>query len=584
MLNIELEAPTITVPRSISGVAPHANIISYKGCSGTPVGCQISALLGAINAATLDEVDVINYSIGGSSANPWADLDAQAFFGAYEAGIFVATSASNDGPGFGTLGSPADAPWVTSVGASTHDRKLANGIVDMTNANGSAGPADIFGASLTAPLPAARVVYAGDYGSPLCGAGTGDPATGEGSGGNPFPAGTFNGEIVVCDRGEYGRVHKSENVHEAGAGGYVLANDEANGDSLVGDSYPLPGVHISYANGQILKDWIANNGALAHQGTARINGSNPEEAPENADIMASFSSRGANPAAPSLVKPDVTAPGVDILAAWMADPAVTVQDIVLAAGVVRDAEGEQYGVISGTSMSSPHTAGAGALIRAVHPTWSPDEVKSALMTTAFNRMENGNNGDETHGVFKEDGVTPADPFDMGAGRVDLHVAADAGFVLGETAANYTAADPGAGGDVTTLNIASLGNDDCGTFSVDGTCSWTRTIRSTASSAITWSVTTTGDSGMVITASPSFFTLAPGQMQTIEFTADVSASPKFEWIFGEVRFLPSGSVPPAHFPVAVIPKPPGGGGNGVDLLLPRHTITMLCDRAFGTYEG
>ncbi|MGB5246972.1 MAG: S8 family serine peptidase, partial [Woeseia sp.] len=523
VLNIDLVAPTITVSRSISGVAPHANIISYKGCSGTPVGCLISALIASINAATLDEVDVINYSIGGASANPWADLDAQAFFDAYSAGIFVATSASNDGPGFGTLGSPADAPWVTSVGASTHDRKLANGIVDMTNADSSPGIADIFGASLTSASPQAVVVYAGDYASDssdpanahLCGSGTGDPATGAGSGGNPFPAGLFTGKIVVCDRGEYGRVHKSENVYAAGAVGYVLANDAANGDSLVGDAYPLPGVHISFDNGVILKQWITDNGGKNHQGTAKINGSSPSSAPEFADIMASFSSRGANPAAPSVIKPDVTAPGVDILAAWMADPAVTLQDILL-----QGSNGEQYNVISGTSMSSPHTAGSGALIRGAHPDWTPDEVKSALMTTAF--VAPPGNGSETHPVYKEDGVTLADPFDMGAGRVDLHVAANAGFVLDETPANYDAANPGIGGDATTLNMASLGNDAC-----EGTCTWTRTLKSTRSDSTTWTIDTSGDAGMTISASPSAFTLTGvGDEQVVTFTADVSAvSPK-----------------------------------------------------------
>ncbi len=549
VLDIELTAPTITVPRAISGVAPHANVISYKGCSGTPVGCLISALIGSINAATLDGVDVINYSIGGASANPWTDLDAQAFFDAYTAGIFVATSAGNDGPGFGTLGSPADAPWVTSVAASTHDRKLANGIVNLTNEDGSAGPDDIFGASLTAPLDAARVVYAGDYGAALCGAGTGDPATGEGSDGNPFAPGTFSGEIVVCDRGEYGRVHKSENVMEAGAGGYVLANDSANGDSLVGDAYPLPGVHISFDNGVILKAWIAANGGAANAGTGEINGSNPSSAPENGDIMASFSSRGANPAAPSVIKPDVTAPGVDILAAWMT-----------AAGTLPGGAPE-YGVISGTSMSSPHTAGSGALVLAANPTWSPDEVKSALMTTAFTTAPG--NGSEVHGVLKEDGATPADPFDMGAGRVDLHVAANAGFVLDESAANYDAANPGVGGDATTLNMASLGDNDCGSDNVDETCSWTRTIKSTLAQPVSWSLTSSVPAGMTVTASPSFFTLAPGASQEITFTADVSGvSPKDEWTFAEVQFTPSdGSVPPAHFPVAVIPKSFGGSSNG-----------------------
>ncbi|NNE62189.1 MAG: S8 family serine peptidase, partial [Woeseia sp.] len=592
VLDIELVAPTITVPRKIAGVAPHANIISYKGCSGTPVGCLISALLASINAATLDKVDVINYSIGGSSANPWTDLDAQAFFDAYTAGIFVATSASNDGPGFGTLGSPADAPWVTSVGASTHDRKLANGIVNMKNNGGTAAPpADIFGASVTAPLPAARVVYAGDYGAPLCGAGTGDPATGEGSDGNPFAPGTFNGEIVLCDRGEYGRVHKSENVYEAGAGGYVLANDEANGDSLVGDAYPLPGVHISYDNGLILKQWITANGGSEHQGTGEIKGSNPDTAPENGDIMASFSSRGANPAAPSLIKPDVTAPGVDILAAWMASPEVTLQDILL-----QDSNGEQYNIISGTSMSSPHTAGSGALIRGVHPTWTPDEVKSALMTTAFNRIENGANGAEVHGVFKEDAVTPADPFDMGAGRVDLHVAANAGFVLNETAENFVASDPANSEqpdyvDMRQLNIASLGDDNCGALNVAETCSWTRTLRGTADAM--WTIVTTPPAGASMTVRDetgnidniSSFQLNAGEEKELTFTLNVSGSAKGDWVFGEVRFLSSNTtVPNAHFPIAVIPREFGGGGGsgaGVKFYFHGNTHDACGDT---TYSG
>ncbi|NNF63954.1 MAG: tandem-95 repeat protein [Acidimicrobiia bacterium] len=564
VLSIELMAPTITVPREISGVAPHANVISYKGCSGTPIGCVISALLAAINTATLDGVDVINYSIGGSSANPWSDLDAQAFFGAYSAGIFVATSASNDGPGFGTLGSPADAPWVTSVGASTHDRALRNGVVDMVNADGvTPGPADIFGASLTAPLASHPVVYAGDYGHPLCGAGTGDPATGEGSGGNPFVNDGIDltGLIVVCDRGEYGRVHKSENVAEAGAAGYVLANDSDSGDSLVGDAYPIPGVHISYDNGIILKNWIAANGGA---GTARINGSNPTISADNGDIMASFSSRGANPAAPSLVKPDVTAPGVDVLAAWMSPVGEATLQLPFGDAVVVSDGQDEYGIISGTSMSSPHTAGAGALIRAAHPDWSPDEVKSALMTTAFSDIPTDG---ETHPVLKEDRTTLADPFDMGAGRIDLRQAANAGMIFGETAANYTAADPSTGGDPRTLNIPSLGDDSC-----DDTCSWTRTVTSSADEAVTWTASVAADSGVTLTVSPASFVLAPGVDNTFSVTADVSAADS-GWHFGKVTLTPSdASIPVVNLPVAVLPVGDGGGGGVVPTALHMHGNT------------
>jgi hypothetical protein len=540
----EMVGPTITLQRDIGGVAPHANIISYKACQEITGNCLISGILGSINAATLDQVDVINYSIGGGSVNPWTDDDAQAFFDASAAGIFVATSAGNEGPGAATLGSPADAPWVTSVGASTHDRKIANGLVDMTGPGSP--PADVFGKGITTGYGPARIVYAGDFAAQsndpanahLCGSGVGDPATGEGSGGQPWPAGTFDGEIVVCDRGEYGRVHKGENVLAAGAGGYILANDEANGDSLTADAHALPGVHISYEDGLVLKAWIAANGGAAHTGTGVITGMDPGESAASGDSMAGFSSRGPNPSAPGLVKPDVTAPGVDILAAYHT-PAGT-----LPGGA------PEFNIISGTSMSSPHTAGAGALIRAMHPDWSPDQVKSALMTVAFDELPG--TGREVHGVFKEDGVTPADPFDMGSGRVDLRLSGFVGFTLDETSANYEAADPALGGDARTLNIASLGDHFCAT-----TCTWTRTLIGTAPGTVNWTTSSTTAAGMTLTVSPASFSLSEGEQVTLTITADVGGvTPKNEWAFAEIAFAPDdSSVPAAHFPVAV--KPYGG---------------------------
>ncbi len=539
-----MEGPTITVELDISGVAPHANIISYKACQELTGNCLLSGILASINAATLDMVDVINYSIGGGSSNPWVDSDAQAFFEAYSGGTFIATSAGNSGPGFGTMGSPADAPWVTSVGASTHPRQLANALVDMTGPGSP--PADIAGKGITAGYGPARIVYAGDFGSALCGEGAADPATGD-SATNPFPPGTFNGEIVVCDRGTYGRVAKGRNVLAGGAGGYVLANDAASGDSLVADAHVLPGVHITYNDGLVLKAWIAANGGAAHTGTGVINGMTPSADPADGDIMASFSSRGANPAVPSMIKPDVTAPGVDILAAYHT-PLGTVGGP------------DEYNIISGTSMSSPHTAGAATLLRALYPDWSPDEVKSALMSVAFTTPPG--TGEENHPVFKEDGATLADPFDMGAGRVDLRTSSVVGFVLDETPANHQGADPGAGGDVTTLNVPSLGNDECKT-----TCSWTRTLEGTAATPVTWTTSFTAPAGMTISVSPASFTLAPGATQEIVVTADVGGvSPKGVWTFAEVQFSnTTAGVPDAHFPVAVIPAG--------DIVTPAVTLYM-----------
>ena len=153
--------------------------------------------------------------------------------------------------------------------------------------------------------------------------------------------------------------------------------------------------------------------------------------------MVGFSSRGPDLTSPNVIKPDVTAPGVSILAAWTND-----------AGRA----GDDYGMIQGTSMSSPHAAGAGALVAAVHPDWTPDQIKSALMSTAFT-VPNG--GKETVAVTNEDHTTPADPHDVGGGRIDIAAAARAGFTVDESVANYQAANPVLGGRAQSLNIASL---------------------------------------------------------------------------------------------------------------------------------
>jgi subtilisin family serine protease len=520
VLNARLVAPTYTLERRISGVAPHANIIAYRACqvfTDVPqLGeCQLSALVAAINQATLDEVDVVNYSIGGGSVDPWTDADALAFLNARRAGIFVSASAGNDGPGAGTIGSPADAPWVMAVGASTHDRKIVNALIDMAGGGGTP-PGNIEGKSLTGPLGSRPIVYAGDFGAPLCGAGV---AAADGSAEiNPFPPGTFSGQIVVCDRGTYGRVEKAQNVAEGGAGGFVLANDLANGDSLTGDAYPIPGVHVSYDDGVALKAWLASGTGE----TAAIRGTTLDIAAANGDVMASFSSRGPNPASGDLLKPDVTAPGVDILAAF------------------HNGAGPhpQFGVISGTSMSSPHAAGAAALMVALHPTWTPDEIRSALMTTA-----------STQSVRKEDGVTAADPFDMGAGRIDLRNAGKAGLVLDETPGDYLAANPGAGGDPRVLNLPSMADNDC-----DGFCSWTRTVENVRNSTVTWTASATASPGVTITVAPRTFTLAAGASRTISVVADVSEAAPELWHFGRVDLTPSpSSVPAAHLPVAAFAR-------------------------------
>lgn len=528
-LEMSLEAPTVTLDRTISGVAPHANLITYKAC--LVIGsCPLTGTLASIDRATLDQVDVINFSIGGGPANPWTSPLAMAFAGARSAGIFVATSAGNSGPGAATVGNPANAPWVFSVGASTHNRDFPNVLGELTR-DGTPGPADMSGKGLTAGYGPARVVYAGDFGNALCAEGLPEASV------NPFPPGTFDGEIVVCDRGEFARVDKARHVHEAGAGGFVLANDEASGESVVADPYELPGVHLTFQDGVALKAWIAEGGGLDHQGTAVITGVTVDESPANGDVMAGFSSRGPNAPAPGVLKPDITAPGVDVLAAWE--------------GATSPADPETYNTISGTSMSSPHAAGAAALVRATQPDWTPDEVRSALTTTAF--TEPPGRGDEVHPIRKEDAVTPADPFDRGSGRIDLRGAPLAGLVLDETPDRYQAADPAGGGDPRTLNLPSLTDPACET-----TCTWTRRVRASAAEPVTWTASGGAQAGVAVTVEPASLTLAPGEAATVTVTADVSDVIGPGWRFGEVRLDPDReAVPAAHLPLAVLPAPDDG---------------------------
>ncbi|WP_457667389.1 S8 family peptidase [Thiolapillus sp.] len=525
---VNIIAPTITLPAGISGVAPHANIIAYAGC------CSLSGLTGAIDDAIADGVDVINYSIGSQAASDtWNDFDTVGFRNARAAGIFVATSAGNAGPKPKTVGSPGDAPWLTTVAASTHDRVFQTKLSDMSGGDTPA-PADMTGQSLTSAYGPAPIVHAKDFvgNDPLCL--------------NPYPAGTWTNEIVVCDRGSIARVDKSANVAAGGAKGFVLANTAEQGESLNMDPHSIPAIHIGVADGDVLRAWLASgSGHLA-----TLSGTAKEVNAAFGDIMASFSSRGPNRPLPDIIKPDISAPGVGIIAALGVDDPVPAV----------------WGTNSGTSMASPHVAGAAALLKALHPDWTPAEMQSALMTTAV-----------TAGVRKDDKSTPADPFDRGAGVVDLAaVAANAvGLVLDETEDNYINANPATGGDPKQLNLASFGNSFC-----EGVCSWTRTLTSVADSTRDWTVSATDPEGWKLSVSPSSFSIMPGATQQITVTARAVELPGSDWSFGHIELTPSSGVVQA-FPVAVSFQPPSPRPAG------GYTVTnsvddASCDTGYGGY--
>ncbi len=489
-----LIAPTTELMRDISGVAPHANIIMYDVCVSS---CPGSALLAAVEQVVIDAsvlpngIQSLNFSISGGD-DPYNDAVEIGFLNATAAGIYVAVSAGNSGPGAQTVAH--NSPWVSATAAMTHNRKMLNSVSNLTS-DGSPLD-DIQGLGFTAGYGPAVIINSADLeadfpGSTLCGLGSiGDLNP-------PWPAGTFNGEIVACTRGTFGRVEKGANALAAGAGGYILMD---NGGGIVGDAHELPGVHISQADGVTLAAWLAAN----DNPMGSIAGFSLNLDKSNGDIMAGFSSRGPNSAL-DVIKPDIGGPGVSILAAVASD------------GVTPAPE---FALLSGTSMSSPHNTGSGALI-AMLTDWNPYEIKSAMMMTANNKK-----------MFKEDGITPTDPFDVGAGRIDLTKVLQSGLVLSETPANFAAADPALGGDPKTLNIASMQDGNC-----VGTCSWTRTVTNETDKFIKWQLKGSNSGVMKVSVSPDMIELNAGESADITITANTTLAPG-GWNFGSITMKPN----------------------------------------------
>jgi subtilisin family serine protease len=491
---------TVTLQRNVSGVAPHANLIMYKACKAPTTanpegGCEESDLVAAIDQATTDGVDVINYSIGGGNVDAFELLrtpssDAFAFFQARTQGVVVVAAAGNEGPNPNTLDEPGNVPWIIGVANASHNRIFANSIGQFTGAANA--PASIAGEGYTSGYGPANIVYAGDFGNALCG--TGDAENLEPTGAsNPFAAGTFHGEIVICDRGIYARVEKGYNVKAAGAGGYILANTQSDGEAVISDNHYLPAVHIGFNEGQQLKGWVATSGT--HNGT--ISGVSAVLNNSFGDILESSSSRGPYGFSGGILKPDVTAPGTNILSSAQT--------------------GSGLALMTGTSMASPHVAGSAALILALHPDWSPSQVESALLTTALSGS-----------VRKQDAVTLGSPLDAGAGRVQPAAAALAGLYFPMSSADIRAADPTHGGDPRNLNRSGVEDEYC-----FGQCNFTRTVTDMSGGG-TWQVSVTATSGATITVTPNQFTLSSGGSQQLNIAADVS-NPHLPgtWVSGRI---------------------------------------------------
>jgi len=509
---------------NVSGIAPRARIATYKVCWDGPDptvttddGCASSDSAAAIDQAAADGVDVINFSVGGSS-NRFNGADDIAFLFAANAGVWVATSAGNAGPGAGTVGTPSGVPWITAVGATQDDGVFYNAVT--VNAPGSiagdyvavegAGPVQLSDTGpITDAVTLASTVTACDVDGPN------DPISG----------------IALVSRGVCSFSQKYNNAAAAGASAIIVFNDGANPgriDPIVmsAPGTTIPGVMISFHDGVTLAGETGVNATLdAANAVPALN------------RIAGFSSRGPNNGELDIIKPDLSAPGVAILAAE--SPAQG---------------GQLFQSIGGTSMASPHVAGAFALLKQAHPDWSPAMARSALMTTA------------RQGLKKTFGDTAADPFDIGAGEILPSDGFDPGLAYDADIFDYVRYTCGsetqpqiftAGTcaffgsiDSSDLNLPSIGIGD-----LIGAQTITRTVTSVANNNGNKSYTVSVDAppGIDVSVSPSSIKLKPGQSASYEVTFSTNSEAVLdEWTFGSLTWAHGGEYS-VRSPIAVKPS-------------------------------
>ncbi|XP_019193560.1 PREDICTED: subtilisin-like protease SBT1.4 [Ipomoea nil] len=388
-------------PGEARGMAIKARIAVYKICWSS--GCYDSDILAAMDQAVEDGVHVISLSVGASGYAPqyYRDSIAIGAFGAAEHGVLVSCSAGNSGPDPYTAVNIA--PWILTVGASTVDREFPADVI-LGDDRIFSGVSLYSGKSLgDNKLP---VVYGGDCGSRYCYSGALDTSK-------------VTGKIVLCDRGGNARVAKGAAVKDAGGVGMILANLADSGEELVADAHLIPSSMVGQTDGDKIRDYVRSDPSPT--ATIEFRGTVISSSPA-APRVAAFSSRGPNIVTAEILKPDVIAPGVNILAGWTGAIGPTDLDI--------DTRRVNFNIISGTSMSCPHVSGLAALLRKAYPNWTPAAIKSALMTTAYNVDNSGSN--------ITDLATGSDssPFVHGSGHVDPNRALDPGLVYDLEVSDY----------------------------------------------------------------------------------------------------------------------------------------------------
>ncbi len=498
----------------VSGMAPRARLAVYKVCwtAGNPDGstgdngCYQGDTVAAVEQAIRDGVNVLSFSVSGGTGID--DPVDQAFLHAVDAGIFVAAAAGNEGP---SISVNHVGPWLATVAATTHDRMMQS---TLTLANGQRYK----GASLTTTgLPRTPLIRAEDASvagadpllAPLC------YAASDNDGRAVLDPAKVRGKIVVCRRGITARVDKSLAVQQAGGAGMVLVDD---GNGLIAEVHAVPTVHVSTADGAYIAAYAIGNGAAGALSPFIVTRSDVP-----APVVAEFSSRGPASADFGLMKPDLAAPGVDVLAGFTPGMDRDARDAIAAGSAAGLPE---WSLLSGTSMATPHVAGLAALLRQRHPDWSPAAIKSALMTSAGPTLTDGRN-DDAAGTL---------PWGQGAGQMAPNRAADPGLVYDLGAADYArylcgqgvAAQCGGG----ALAGADLNLPSITLGAVPSTQTVQRTVTNVGATRATYTARASLP-GFAVKVTPATLTVAPGESATFAVTATRTGAATRTWAYGEL---------------------------------------------------
>ena len=511
-----------TLIGSIEGIAPRARVAVYKACWLRPgdvrASCNTSDLANAIDAAVADGVDIINYSVGSSMLEVTAPDDI-ALMNATKAGVLAVVAAGNDGPVQGTVGSPAGGPWAITVGASSREGETSVEAMQITEPPSIADKYAVREANFTPPLrdfdPIEAALILADDDDDAGGSGTSADACE-----SLVNATEVDANIAFIERGGCDFDVKIRNAEDAGAVAaiiYSIAGDPIvmNGDaSLVN----IPAVMIGQADGNLIVAEINAGNAV----TAVLDKGLLLTEAETGNVMATFSSRGPGPVR-GIIKPDVTAPGINILAGFTPETANSMPD-------------ESFAYLSGTSMSVPHVAGVAALLMQAKPAWGPSTVKSALMTAA--RQD----------VTQSDSVGTANPFDFGAGHIVPNDSLNPGLVYDVSDDEFDAFACGTESPAVpdtrcdelenagiSFDAEDLNQPSIGIARLANTRTVSRRVTNVSDESQTFAAAISAPPGIQVSVSPSSLSLGPGQTATYDVTFVYESGPLDLWRYGSLTW-------------------------------------------------